>query len=191
MVKPKLKLTKDLVKNIFPGLHYKVAPREEGLMVYDFNRELPRKLRILIPSEVKPSNYNRVFPLPFDGCFKNLEEFTARFSRLLETPIKLSVPSEGVEAMAGGLFVYENRYQVFRFDEFLEATEKKYLLCRAKAKKLSINETVDIVNMNPVFLEETVGLDGAEYIYWLIPIVSIFSEPEKVLLATFAYAGLL
>ena len=188
MAKQKLKLNEEIVKYIFPGLHPKITSREDGWIAYDFDHEIPRKLGIMVPIEVESSNYNRVFPVSFNGYFKKLGDITARFSRLLETPINLSIPDAEVEAIAGGLFVYKSKYTVFRFDEFLDTADKKYLLCRARAKQLSVNETVDILNAQPVFLEETVGLDGAEYIYFLIPTVSIFSEPMRILLAAFAYA---
>ena len=131
MTKAKIKLSEKVVKYIFPGLHPSVALGEDGWVIYDFDRQIPKSLGIVIPPIVTSSNYNQVFPKTFEEYFVNLSEALARFARLIETPVMPSIRTTGVEAIVGSAILQdESEYTIFRFDELTLPADKKYLLCR-------------------------------------------------------------
>ena len=190
MAKTKIKLSDKIVKYIFPGLHPSVAYGEDGWVVYDFDKQIPKSLGIVIPPDVSSRNYNQVFPKTFEENFVNLSEALAHFSRLIEAPAVPSIRTSGVEAIVGGVILQdESEYTIFRFDGLVEPADKKYLLCRMAADSLTINKVLLVVNADPIYMEEAEEIGGSRYVYWISPIASLFANPDEVLAATLAYAG--
>lgn len=190
MTKAKIKLSEKIVKYIFPGLHPSVASGEDGWIVYDFDKQIPKSLGIVIPTSIGSSNYNQVFPKTFEEYFVDLSEAIAHFSRLIEAPVIPSIRTAGVEAIVGSAILQdESEYTIFRFDELVEPAEKKYLLCRMATNSFTVNKVLLIVNADPIYMEEASGIDDNSYIYWISPLKSLFAHPNEVFAAILSYAG--
>ena len=187
----KLKLNTEIVKYIFPGLHPQIILGEDGWVAHEFIRLLPRKLGIVIPNEVESSNYNSIFPVPFEGYFRDLHDSVSRLSRLIEAPVPFSIPDLEIEGMVGEIVEHNTELTIFRFDNLLENHKKQHVLCRAKAERLSVEASVAIVNTNPIFLESAINFDGVQYDYWIMPITSLFADPKRLLFDMLYYAGFL
>ena len=189
MKKTKMALTKDIVKQIFPGTNPRIAEGEDGSVIYDFGAIYPKHLGIFIPSEVDRSNFSSVFPRTFESYFKDIDDETAYLSRLLEVKIEPILKGLGTECIAGQVVRgSDSEYTVFRFDELIDARGKMDLLCRVETEKLRIDDKIGILNTNPCFKEEVSELLGREMTYWIMPISSLFRIDDQIIAAIFAYA---
>lgn len=190
MAKAKIKLSEKIVKYIFPGLHPSVASGEDGWIVYDFDKQIPKSLGIVIPPDVSSSNYSQVFPKTFEEYFVDLSEALSHFSRLIEATAVPSIRTANVEAIVGSVMLQdESEYTIFRFDGLVKPAEKSYLLCRMRTDSFTLNKVLLIVNSDPIYMEEAEGLDGSRYIYWISPLKSLFANPNEVFAAMLYYAG--
>lgn len=189
MKKKKITLDREIVKYIFPTTDPAVAVGEDGYIVYNFIRLYPNRLGIFIPSEVNMSNYSSAFPKPFESYFTDIYEETEYLSRLLEVKIEPNFGNIGVECISGKVLERdENNYTIFRFDELIDPRAKTDLLCRVELKNLTTDDKIEILSAEPKFREEAISVDGAQYLYWIMPISRLFRINDEVLAAIFAFA---
>lgn len=191
MKKQKITLSREIVKYIFPAAEPAIATGEDGYIAYNFIRQYPNKLGVFIPSQVDKSNYSAFFPRPFESYFSDMYEEAEYLSRLLEVKIEPDLREGlGVECVSGKMLKRcESTYAIFRFDDLLSSREKTDLLCRVALKNLMIDDKIDILSTNPDFRENAIGLDGTQYLYWVMPISRLFRIDDEVLAAIFAFAN--
>ena len=192
MKEQKIPLSEEIVKYIFPGTSPVVVQAEDGYIVHDFKKLYPIGLGIFVPNEVDRSNYNAIFPKPFESYFLDMHEEVAHLSRLLEIPITSNLSTTEIVCMPGVILRNSEANEVvFRFDKLLEARKKTELLCRANLDRLTIGDKVRILNVHPLYRAEASDWDGGQYLYWIMPIEMLFSDPGEILAATFEYSLLL
>ena len=192
-MREKVTLKEEVVKYIFPGTKPEIALGEDGYIVYDFKKLYPEKLGIFIPIEIEKSDYSNIFPKSFEDYFLNVRTEVNYLSRLLETEIKTIFCDIDFEYIPGRVLNRdENNYTIFRFDELMGITPRTDLLCRIEDGLLSTNDKMDIVNINPYFVSEAVGISGIEYFYFIIPIDKLLYNPTNtcrgIIASVFSYA---
>ena len=181
-MRQKMILDREVVKYIFAGVHSGIALGEDGYIVYDFDTTYPSKLAVFVPIEVEPSNYSNFFPKSFEDYFRDLDIEISRLSLLFE---KGNVFNRFpvTEFVAGQILRRENsNYIVFRFDESIDPIHRTDLLCRSEIKKLSLPEINQIYCISSEFKScVTRTLDGIEYMYWFLPVKSLFKHYDSTL----------
>lgn len=189
-MKKKIALREEIVKYIFPTSNPKIIQGEDGCIACDFMKVYPPKLGIFIPNEIDHSNYSSAFPKSFEEYFIDLYEETEYLSRLLEVPIVPNLRNVGVECIPGTIIQPEDgEYAVFRFDELVDPRKKTELLCRVQLDRLSIDDKIDILSVDPKFRAEVMGLNNTQYLYWTMSLSRLFRINDEVLAAIFAFAN--
>lgn len=185
MKSTKMALSRELVKQIFPGTEPKIAVGEDGSVVYDFKQVYPANLGIFIPAEVDRSNFNAVLPKAFESYFRNFDQDLAFLSRLLETEIASRFQGYKIEYVSGQMVKTVGRYTAFRFDELIDAQERVNLLCRTALENLPDREWDDLMYEHILYNEVVIDLAETEMAYFIINITDAFELDASFIAAVF------
>lgn len=180
-MKKSMTLKEELVKYIFGPTRPTIAPGEDGYIVYDFKAVYPGKLAIFVPIEIEQSNCSNIFPKNFESYFREADSEIAHLARMMELKIESKFKGMGVEYIPGKMLERkDNNYTVFRFDNLIDPRQKTEALCRVRFRNLTISERTIVNSSNLYFQSMTAGLDGREYLYWIMPISEFLVDANKV-----------
>ncbi len=182
-MKKKMALDQKIVKYIFTGVKSSVALGEDGYIVYNFDTMYPANLAIFVPIEVERSNYSNVFPKSFEDYFRDLDLELSRLSLIIERGNIFNRFAK-TEFIAGQIVKRVNtNFTIFRFDELIDPSEKKTLLCRTAERDLSAKSYEAILSTSDsnYSCEWAKSVDGANYLYWYLPVNRLFNRKDREL----------
>lgn len=182
-MKRKMVLDQKIVKYIFTGVKSSVALGEDGYIVYGFDAMYPANLAIFVPIEVERSNYSNVFPKSFEDYFKDLDLELSRLSLIIERGNVFNRFAK-TEFIAGQVLERVNtNFTIFRFDELIDPSERKTLLCRTAERDMSTksHETILSISDSGYPCEWARSVDGVNYLYWYLSVYRLFNQKDREL----------